>query len=216
MKLKQFSLQAALASTALGSLLSSGCCSTSRCCEPSCQPICDTCDSGCCGSGCGSLWPSWLNPHNNRNAVPDILPLGAVTRAHWHMQETNGEAADFVIYRNEFVDNSSELTPYGRDHIAEIAARMPSAPFPVLVQRSMNNADPELDHIRRDIVVRVLTDLGNPDADQRTVVSQPYSNGINSMEAEQDYGQFRNIRGFNRGGAGGGAGGGFGGGSGGF
>jgi hypothetical protein len=131
--------------------------------------------------------------------IPDILPLGAVTRAHWHMQETNGEAADFVIYRNEFVDHSSELTPYGRDHIAEIAARMPSTPFPVLVQRSMNNADPELDQIRRDIVVRVLTDLGNPDANQRTVVSQPYSNGINSMEGEQDYGQFRNVRGNNNG-----------------
>lgn len=126
------------------------------------------------------------------------------------MMETNGEAADFVIYRNEFVENSSELTPYGRDHIAEIAARMPSAPFPVLVQRSMNNADPELDHIRRDLVVRVLTDLGNQDADQRTVVSQPYSNGINSMEGEQDYGQFRQIRGRNNfSGAGGGGGGGF-------
>jgi hypothetical protein len=88
---------------------------------------------------------------------------------------------------------------------------MPSAPFPVLVQRSLNNSDPELDQIRRDIVVRVLTDLGNQDAEQRTVVSQPYSNGINSMEGEQDYGRFRQIRGF-RGGAGSG---GFGGGGGG-
>jgi hypothetical protein len=108
--------------------------------------------------------------------------------------ETNGEAADFVIYRNEFVDNSSELTPYGRDHIAEIAARMPSAPFPVLVQRGINNADPELDQIRREVVVRVLTDLGNSDAERRTFVSQPYGNGLNSMEAEQDYATFRNIR----------------------
>lgn len=131
------------------------------------------------------------------------MPLGAVNRAHWHMMETNGEAADFVIYRNEFVDNSSELTPYGRDHIAEIAARMPSTPFPVLVQRSLNNADPELDNLRRDIVVRVLTDLGNQDAAQRTVISQPYSNGINSMEGEQDYGRFRNIRGQNNFGGGG-------------
>lgn len=113
------------------------------------------------------------------------------------MMETNGEAADFVIHYNEFVDNSSELTPYGRDHIAEIAARMSSSPFPVLVQRSVNNADPELDQIRRDLVVRVLTDLGNPDADQRTVVSQPYGNGINSMEGEMDNGRFRQIRGVN-------------------
>lgn len=133
--------------------------------------------------------------------------------AHWHTMQTNGEAADFVMYRNEFVDNSSELSPYGRDHIAEIAARMPSTPFPVIVQRSWNNADPELDQVRRDIVVRVLTDLGNQDANQRVVVSQPYSNGINSMEAEQDYGQFRRIRGngnsgFSGGGGGGGSGGG--------
>lgn len=145
-------------------------------------------------------------------AVPDMMPLGAISRAHWHMMETNGEAADFVIHYNEFADNSSELTPYGRDHIQEIAARMPSTPFPVIVQRGMFNSDPELDRIRRDLVVRVLTDMGNTDADQRTVVSQPYSDGINSMEAEQDYGQFRGSRGL-RGGGGGGFGG-FGGGGG--
>lgn len=145
-------------------------------------------------------------------AVPDVMPLGAISRAHWHMMETNGEAADFVIHYNEFMDSSSELTPYGRDHIAEIAARMSSAPFPVIVQRNKFNSDPELDRIRRDLVVRVLTDLGNQDADQRTVVSQPYSNGINSMEGEQDYGRFRNTRGNLGGGFGGGGGSGFGGG----
>jgi hypothetical protein len=147
-------------------------------------------------------------------SVPDTMPLGSISRAHWHMMETNGEAADFVIHYNEFTDNSSELTPYGRDHIAEIAARMSSSPFPVIVQRTLNNADPELDQVRRDLVVRVLTDLGNPDADQRTVVSQPYGNGINSMEGEMDNGQFRRIRGFNNGGNFGG--GGIGGGGGGF
>ena len=163
--------------------------------------------AGCCGVPCltGACGSRSL-------AVPDMMPLGSVSRAHWHMMETNGEAADFVIHYNEFMDSSSELTPYGRDHIAEVAARMSSSPFPVLVQRSYNNADPELDRIRRDLVVRVLTDLGNPDADQRTVVSQPYSNGINSMEGEQDHGRFRMSRGLlgnNGGGNGGGGGGGF-------
>lgn len=213
MKLPKVSLHAQFAMAALGGMFASGCMSTSNCCPTdSCEPACNTCQSDC-STGCRTgfpcmIWPSCLSSRASRMPVPDILPLGAVTRAHWHMQETNGEAADFVMYRNEFVDNSSELTPYGRDHIAEIAARMPSTPFPVLVQRSLNNADPELDQIRRDIVVRVLTDLGNQDADQRTVVSQPYSNGINSMEGEQDYGRFRNIRGNNgRNGGGGGIGG---------
>lgn len=136
-----------------------------------------------------------LPSYGNRSlAVPDTVPLGSISRAHWHTQETNGEANDFVIYRNEFVDNTSALSTYGRDHIAEIAARMSYSPFPVLVQRSWNNADPELDAIRRQLVVRVLTDLGNTDADQRTVVSQPYTNGISSTQGEADYGRFRGSR----------------------
>jgi uncharacterized membrane protein YgcG len=167
--------------------------------------------AGCCCPKPCLVVPGCLHGHRTM-AVPDVMPLGAITRAHWHMQETNGEAADFIMHRNEFVDNSSELSPYGRDHIAEIAARMPSAPFPVIVQRSLNNSDPELDQIRRDLVVRVLTDMGNVDADQRVVVSQPYSDGINSMEGEFDYGRFRGSRNQN----GGGFGGGFGGGGGGF
>lgn len=167
--------------------------------------------AGCC---CGIPLPCFPGAASSRSmAVPDSMPLGSISRAHWHMMETNGEAADFVIHYNEFADNSSELTPYGRDHIAEIAARMPSAPFPVIVQRQQFNADPELDSVRRDLVVRVLTDLGNPDADQRTVVSQPYGDGINSVEGELDYGRFRLSRGSQ--GFGGGYGGGFGGGSGG-
>ena len=208
-------LRARFAAAALTSLMASGCCSTNDCCTTSeCNNCSDQSGSSCDSSGCSSSWYSKCFPWcgkgypRGRYAIPDVIPLGAVNRAHWHMMETNGEAADFVIYRHEFVDNSSELTPYGRDHIMEIAARMPSAPFPVLVQRSLNNADPELDHIRRDIVVRVLTDLGNQDADQRTVVSQPYSNGINSMEGEQDYGQFRQIRGRNNFAGNGGTGGG--------
>lgn len=135
-------------------------------------------------------------------AVPDMLPLGSISRAHWHTMETNGESSDFVLYRNEFVDGASEMSPYGRDHIMEIAARMPATPFPVLVQRSENNSNPELDAARRDHVVRVLCQLGNTDADSRTVVSQPYSDGINSLEAEQDRTRFRASR-LNAGGFGG-------------
>lgn len=203
-------LRAKLAFAALTGLVTTGCCSTQDCCSTSecnsCECNSSECNSSDCSPGCFA-WCGAKHYPRGRYAIPDVIPLGAVNRAHWHMMETNGEAGDFVIYRNEFVDNSSELTPYGRDHIMEIAARMPSAPFPVLVQRTLHNSDPELDHIRRDIVVRVLTDLGNQDADQRTVVSQPYSNGINSMEGEQDYGRFRQIRGRNGGGGGGGGGG---------
>jgi len=156
---------------------------------------------GCVCPGSGLPFPSCGLGQSRSMAVPDVIPLGAISRAHWHTMETNGEASDFVMYRNEFVDGSTEFSPYGRDHIMEIAARMPSTPFPVIVQRSDNNADPELDAARRQLVVQVLTDMGAQDAEQRTIVSQPYNDGINSLEAEQDYARFRLSR--NRGGNGG-------------
>jgi len=147
-------------------------------------------------------------------AIPDTYPLGSIVRAHYEAMETNGEASDFIIYRREFVDNTAELTPDGKDHILEIAARMRSAPFPVIVERSENNSDPELDQLRRNLIAQILSDLGNPDAAQRTLVGTPYGRGLVSREAEADYYRFIGSRGFGLGnqgfGYGGFGGGGFG------
>ena len=178
--------------------------------------------TACLLSGCTHCRCWWqgccLNPYTWRSpAIPETLPLGSTVRAHYHTMQTNGEAADFIIHDHEFVGNSAELTPFGKDHIAEIGARMRSAPFPVLVERSENNSDPELDAHRRTIVAQVLYGMGNPDADQRTIVSPSYGKGLNSQEAEMDYYNFiftrgGNGNGFNNQGNFGGAGGGFGGG----
>ena len=158
-------------------------------------------------------------------AYPDSLPLGVVIGAHYHTMETNAEAMDFIIHRHEFTGTTAALSPEGRDHVMEIAARMRTAPFPVIIERSDNNADPEIDAHRRQIVVQILTDFGNPDAYQRTIVSRSYNNGFNSAEAEFDYyrtifsrGNNNNNNGGNNGGGGfgGGSGGGGGGGSFGF
>lgn len=175
--------------------------------------------SGCCKPTlvwervyCGNLFAR-CGLVGRSNAIPDTFPLGSINRAHYHTMETNGEAGDFVLHRYEFKGNTAELTPYGRDHIMEIGARMRSAPFPVLIERSLNNSDPELDALRRQIVARILTDFGNQDADQRTIVSQPYAKGINSFEGESMYYQYLSSQrgnqfGGNNGGNAGGAGGG--------
>jgi hypothetical protein len=147
---------------------------------------CNDCDNGCCFGGCC---------HRRSMAIPDVQPLGSVVRAHYHTMQTNGEAADFIIHRHEFVGETAELTPSGKDHIVEIAARMRSAPFPVLVERSEHNSDPELDAFRRDIVAQILIDFGNPDAQERTIVAPAYGKGLNSREAEVDYYRFIYSRG---------------------
>src|SRR5690606_29226021 len=138
-----------------------------RSCEP-CDPCgtpvqaCGTC--GTCGSsspiiehlgGCYGHTSAWLTNkdvalygafYQKSNAVPDsVLPLGSTVGAWYQVMQTNAEAADFIIHQRDFVAQSARLTPHGRDHVWEIAARMRSAPFPVIVERTDNNADPELD-----------------------------------------------------------------------
>jgi hypothetical protein len=129
--------------------------------------------------------------------------------------QTNAEAMDFVLFQKDFVLDSAELTPDGKDKILEIAARMRSAPFPVIVERTWNNADPELDAHRRAIVAQILNDLGNTDANNRTFVSNAYGPGKTSLEGAPEYYQHvymgSQINQFGNGGFGGGGGGGAGG-----
>ncbi len=95
--------------------------------------------------------------------------------------QVNGEAADFVISRGEFEANETTLTYAGRDHILEISARMRETQFPVLVEP--DGADPNLDTMRREMIATILNDLGNSDAEQRTLISRPYSDGMAATEA---------------------------------
>lgn len=204
-------------------------------CNSGCDTGCDTCSTGCaprcgwwrgrcggcggCGGGCcGGLFGGLRGRFAHRSlAIPDEYPVGAVERAHFHQMQTNAEAADFILYQKDFVGQTAELTPDGKDKILEIAARMRSTPFPVIVERSWNNSDPELDAYRRDLVAMILSDKGNPDANNRTFVSPSYGPGKQSLEAAPEYYMFtysglgQNGNGFG-GGGGGFGGGGFGGG----
>ncbi len=189
-------------------------------CDDGCGQSCGTC-GGCgttCCLGAGGMCGGCLARRSL--AIPDIYPVGSLQRAHFHQMQTNAEASDFILHEHDFVLETAELTPDGKDKILEIAARMRSAPFPVLVERTMHNANPELDAHRRAIVAQILTDLGNTDANGRVIVSPAYNRGKTSMEAAPEFNQFIFSGGgnnnFNNGGFGNGAGGGFGGGGGGF
>ncbi|NQV24832.1 MAG: hypothetical protein HQ518_10735 [Rhodopirellula sp.] len=145
-------------------------------------------------------------------SIPDKYPLGSIVRTHYHQMETNGEAFDFIMHRNEFIEFTGELTSFGLDHFLEIAARARSAPFPILIERSENNSDPELDQHRRQMVALMLSQMGVPNAQARVVVSQSYAPGLNGDAAQLAYFQFLNSNNGNNGnggGNGGGGGGGF-------
>jgi hypothetical protein len=181
-------------------------------CQPECGPTCGHCGHcgwlrgrlhGCCGwLHCGCLGTGWL--HRRSGAILETLPLGKVNEAWYYEMQTNAEAVDFIVYQLDFVGQTAELTSDGKDHVLEIASRMRSAPFPVVIERTPNNADPELDVARRNLIVQVLCDLGNQDAAQRVVIATSYGPGYDSMQAQRMY--YRHIQG----GFGGYGGGGFG------
>lgn len=139
-------------------------------------------------------------------AIPDKYPLGSVVRSHYHQMQTNGEAFDFIMHRNEFVDFTAELNAFGLDHLLEIAARAPSAPFPIVIERSENNSDPELDQHRRQMVTLMLAKMGVSNAQSRVVVSQSYAPGLNGEEAKDTYYRFLDNDDDNGGARGGGGG----------
>ena len=190
------------------------------CCEATPCGQCGSCTgkAGCGGCLHGRLLGFFCRPSN---AVPQTLPLGSTIRAHDQVMQTNAEATDFVMHRLDFVGQTAELTSDGKDQVLEIAARMRSAPFPVIIEREPNNSDPELDALRRNLVAQILTDLGNQDAQQRTIVGLPYGPGYWAWPGQMMYYQFigggyNNGYGNGFGGGGGGfGGGGFGGGGGG-
>jgi uncharacterized membrane protein YgcG len=164
--------------------------------------------------------------HDVYQQPPAPAPLGTITNEYWVRQETNAEAIDFVIYEHEFVDQSFRLNTGGEDHVKQIAYRLKQgAPFPVIVERTMNGIDPdseykfpvhpnpELDLARRELIVRVLTAMGVADADSRVVVAP----GLAEPQYDSRFFTGAGARGIGGGfGVGGGFGGGFGGVGGGF
>ncbi|MDO4550058.1 MAG: hypothetical protein Q4C96_02260 [Planctomycetia bacterium] len=123
------------------------------------------------------------------------FPLGQVTDAHTDTQETNAEAAKFILYDHEFRETKEKngvvttmLTPDGKKHLMQIAIRLSQVPFPVVVEESDDLAVNEL---RRTNVVRWLCafhqlEENDPQREVimgRVVIAPALENGLSAEEA---------------------------------
>lgn len=119
---------------------------------------------------------------------PGAMPpkTGTHVRQIMDMQSMKAEADDFVIYKNEWFMGGVDLGPYGKYHLQQIAQRLPSVPFPVVIQTT---TDPRLNELRRLEVVKALSLAGLGDVEQRVVVGFPEGEGLYGDEAERIYGQ---------------------------
>lgn len=173
----------------------------------------------CNGCGNGGLFGGG----KSKPAMPPYdrpFPLGHVSDAFWETQQTNAEAADFILYDYEFVGNSATLNPMGRDHMTQIARRLPHVPFPIVIEMSEKTNDPEenreliqIDETRRANVVMWLqkfyADDPTMDPEQianRVVIAPDFVYQVNSQQAVHDFraamGPNRSRNAYNRGGHG--------------
>lgn len=160
--------------------------------------------------------------HRSRQQSTQSAPLGTISDSVWFAQEHRGEASEFVMYGHQFGLRSERLTLDGEDHIKQIANRLSNgSDSPVVVERSMNgisfgrfkypvNPDPELDNLRRGVVVAALVELGIADAEELVVVAPAFATPANGQEAESAF--YRTLGGGFSGNSFGGGFGGFGGG----
>lgn len=135
-------------------------------------------------SGCASCDGPGLDrcPTIPPGAMPQ--PTGSHVRRLDTLQIDKAEADDFVIYKHEWYMGGKELGPYGRYHLQLMARRLPSVPFPVMVQVS---DDANLNEARRRAIVKMLQDAGVSDAEQRVVLGYPEAEGLYGEEAEQGF-----------------------------
>src|SRR5438132_199111 len=101
-----------------------------------------------------------------RGAIP-VRP-GRPLRGIGDAQALEAEADDFVIYRNEWQQDSAVPGPFGHYHLGLMARRLPGVPFPVIIQPDPHAGG--LNEGRRQAVVGYLLTHGIADAEARVRV----------------------------------------------
>ena len=128
-----------------------------------------------------------LFEHGRRPRVRPAIRLGPGLRRLLETQQTNAEAADFIFYDHDFVGDSAKLTPDAETKLEAMALRLPHVPFPVVVERGVNDIHPELDGRRRRVVVEQLGRLGAIEAEDRVVIAGSFAEGFTSAEGERAF-----------------------------
>lgn len=173
-------------------------------CAASRPTVPDGCEPGPGFGKCGGRL-SWM--HNlcvdncsdiPKGAIP--APAGAHTLNYLNRQVDKAEADDFAIYYNEWLEGTTEFGPFGTTHFEQIARRLPSVAFPIVIQPV---DDKELNAARKVTVINLLAKAGIENAKDRVVVAYPTAEGLSGEQGERIYPQIFQ--------GGGGAGGGFGG-----
>jgi hypothetical protein len=143
--------------------------------------------AGCHHGGDCDTGGWWGKKNQNHPQADRPFPVGQVTDSFWETQQTNAEAADFIFYDHEFRGNTAELAPGAKKHLEQVALRLEHVPFPVVIEQSPYNQQPQVDQARRRLVVEQLARLGVLNVEERVVVAEAFPEGLTAQEAEASY-----------------------------
>src|SRR5579875_1154886 len=132
----------------------------------------------------GTCWPRIDNCATiRRGAIPQ--PDGWFLHKWQDAQAAKAEADDFVIYKHEWFKGGTQLGPYGNYHLLQILRRLPTVPFPVLLE--VETQDPARNEMRRAVIISYLAQAGIPDPQSRVLLGIPEAGGLYGDEAPRIY-----------------------------
>ncbi len=108
-------------------------------------------------------------------------PMGHFVKSLFRTMVANGEIAQMVLYRYDFVDGHEILNLRGRDQLVKIANAVCTINAPIIIERTPEH--PELAEMRRQAVLNVLLQNGVPVTPERIVIGVPIPNGLSGVEA---------------------------------
>lgn len=114
-------------------------------------------------------------------AMSRMHPPGTMFHAAMETQISNGDAAEMVVYDYDFLPGQASMSRRGRIQLSRMVPLLQSTPHPLIVQWTPDK--PGLAEARRQIVLGELQKLSFPVPDERVIVSEPPSRGLDGLDA---------------------------------
>jgi hypothetical protein len=130
---------------------------------------------GCVCNGCGV---------GGHPPVDVPAPNGYYVNKFQEIQAAKAEPTDFVFFPDEWFQGGTQLGPYGQYHLTQVIRRLPSVPFPVVIQPVTEVAKNDT---RRQVIVDALKLAGVEDADPRVIVAYSDAEHLRAEETELTY-----------------------------
>ncbi len=126
--------------------------------------------------------------HEDFIGDPDLFaepPFGSSLNGTFAVMRAKAEPHVYTLYRSDFLVDTSSLTPVGIGRMDRINRTLRGWCGPVIIEPTPDK--PGLAEARRDAVLAVLQQGGNPVGPERVVIGPPVAPGLLGTDAGHNY-----------------------------